>query len=232
MPDQTAESSSTYAEAVTIAAQLGGYASQSTLQRRLRLGYQDAHALQDRLIAEGHLDAQAVATERTEHLQRALISYAQASAATASYEESGVYGIPRNGFSSYQDAAQVAQDAHAAARFYGATAAQLDAADLLRPVISADQGLLRALSNLLASTARYAKARTDSTFGSREHALSMNLALAAQELWDWSQVLDATADDLGRRPAPAPRTPSAPDHAAAPAPRPAPAPAGSEGRRR
>ncbi|QKZ20596.1 hypothetical protein [Streptomyces chartreusis] len=126
MPDQTAES--TYAKAVQIASQLGGFAPQSVLQRRLRLGYQDAHALQDRLIAEGHLDAQAVAAERSEHLQRALTSYGQASATTAAYEESGVYGIPRDGFSSYQDAAQVARDAQETARFYGATAAQLAAA--------------------------------------------------------------------------------------------------------
>lgn len=126
MPDQTAED--TYAQAVQLAAQLGGFAPQSMLQRRLRLGYQDAHALQDRLIAEGHLDAQAVAAERSEHLQRALASFAQASASTAAYEESGVYGIPRDGFSSYQDAAQVARDAQETARFYGATADQLTAA--------------------------------------------------------------------------------------------------------
>jgi len=126
VPDQTAED--TYAQAVQLAAQLGGFAPQSMLQRRLRLGYQDAHALQDRLIAEGHLDAQAVAAERSEHLQRALASFAQASASTAAYEESGVYGIPRDGFSSYQDAAQVARDAQETARFYGATADQLTAA--------------------------------------------------------------------------------------------------------
>jgi hypothetical protein len=126
VPDQTEE---TYAEAVQIAAQLGGFAPQSALQRRLRIGYQDAHALQDRLIAEGHLDAQAVAAERAEHLQRALTSYTEASATVAAYEESGgVPGLPRDGFSSYQDASQVAQDAQEAARFYGASVAQLTAA--------------------------------------------------------------------------------------------------------
>ncbi|MFE2749609.1 hypothetical protein ACFXKX_35715 [Streptomyces scopuliridis] len=127
MPDQTEEA--TYAEAVQIAAQLGGFAPQSALQRRMRIGYQDAHALQDRLIAEGHLDAQAVAAERSEHLQRALTSYAEASVTVAAYEEpGGAYGLPRDGFSSYQDASQVAQDAQETARFYGATAAQLTAA--------------------------------------------------------------------------------------------------------
>ncbi|MFM9449152.1 hypothetical protein [Streptomyces acidiscabies] len=126
MPDRPTTESSTYDEAVRIATQLGGFAPQSVLQRRLRLGFRDAHALQDRLIAGGHLDVQAVTAERAEHLQRALTSYAQASATAAAYEESGVYGVPRDGFSSYQDAAQVARDAAETARFYGATAAQLD----------------------------------------------------------------------------------------------------------
>lgn len=128
MPDRPTIEATTYDEAVRIATQLGGFAPQSALQRRLGLGYQDAHALQDRLIAEGHLDVQAVTAERAEHLQRALTSYAQASTAAAAYEASGVYGIPRDGFSSYQDAAQVARDAHETARFYGATAAQLTTA--------------------------------------------------------------------------------------------------------
>lgn len=126
MPDPTAET--TYTQAVRIAVELGGFAPQNTLQRRLRIGYQDAYALQDRLIAEGHIDAQTVAAERSEHLQRALTSFAQASATAAAYEESGVYGTPRDGFSSYQDAAQVARDTQETARFYGATAAQLSAA--------------------------------------------------------------------------------------------------------
>lgn len=125
MPEQQ---TTDFDEAVRIAAQTGGFAPQSLLQRRLRLGYRDAHALQDRLLAEGHIDPQAVTAERAEHLQRALSSYAQASATTAAYEESGVYGVARDGFSSYQDAAQVAQDARETARFYGATAGQLTAA--------------------------------------------------------------------------------------------------------
>ncbi|MBD0844239.1 hypothetical protein [Streptomyces sp. TRM68416] len=112
-----------FALAVQLAAQSGGHVSQATLQRRLRIGYRAAAALQDRLLADGHLTGTALAAEREEHRAKALRAHSEATAAMAAYEASGRYDLPRDGWSCYQDAAQAARDALAAARFYTAPGA-------------------------------------------------------------------------------------------------------------
>ncbi|CAM5373415.1 FtsK gamma domain-containing protein OS=Streptomyces fumanus OX=67302 GN=GCM10018772_70630 PE=4 SV=1 [Streptomyces fumanus] len=106
-----------YAAAVHLATQFG-HVSQSTLQRRLRIGYRAAAALQDRLLADGHLTGVALASERKEQRAKALRAHAEATAAMAAYETRGRYDLPRDGWSCYQDAAQVARDALEAVRFY------------------------------------------------------------------------------------------------------------------
>ncbi|WP_149563194.1 DNA translocase FtsK [Streptomyces cacaoi] len=113
----------TYDEARALASQLGEGLSQSTLQRRLRLGYRQARRLMDRLEAEGHIGSRE--HERQVLLHRALCAYAQALAGCAIYQHAESHS-PRSGWSCHEDAAQVARDARETAEFYGATSDQLD----------------------------------------------------------------------------------------------------------
>ncbi|MGJ5899429.1 DNA translocase FtsK [Streptomyces niveiscabiei] len=114
-----------YGEVLELAAQLGEGLTQSTLQRRFRLGYQQARRLMDRLEAEGHIGSRE--HERQALLDRALDAYARALAGCAVYEnaEGAAASLSLHGWSCHQDAAQVACDAREAAVFYGATPDQL-----------------------------------------------------------------------------------------------------------
>jgi len=117
-----------YEEARELASQLGEGLSQSTLQRRLRVGYQQARRLMDRLEDQGRIGSRE--HERQALLDRALDAYARALAGCAVYEnaEGAVASLSLHGWSCHQDAAQVARDARETAVFYGATPAQLQAA--------------------------------------------------------------------------------------------------------
>ncbi|MGX1759927.1 hypothetical protein ACWIG5_23970 [Streptomyces lydicus] len=96
-----------------------------------------------------------------------------------------------------------------------AVAARLDdrispheAAKHLRPVFSSRQGLLLALSNLAASAARYTEHHTNHMAQGR--SLARDLGVLAHELRDWSEILDTTAERVGKlaSPAPGPPTPA------------------------
>jgi hypothetical protein len=119
-----------YDEARELATQLGEGLSQSTLQRRLRLGHRQARQIMDRLEAEGQIGSRE--HERQALLDAALERYTRALAGCALYESSEDHSrtirLRLHGWSCYQDAAQVARDAREAAVFYGATPDQLQAA--------------------------------------------------------------------------------------------------------